>query len=112
MLNFTYRLRAGWFSSDNLYSLRKVFCNSLEGDYLNKIRLGKIGRKYIGPLIFAVGCMVVATICDAIGPQLTARIFDDVIKGGNTAILPTLLIGLCITGVGRAFGGYFKEYTF
>ena len=90
---------------------RKVF-NSLEGDYLNKIRLGKIGRKYIGPLTFAVGCMVLSVICDAIGPQLTARIFDDVIKGGNTVILPTLLIGLCLTGVGRAFGGYFKEYTF
>ncbi|MBO4462266.1 MAG: ABC transporter ATP-binding protein, partial [Lachnospiraceae bacterium] len=79
---------------------------------MNKIRLGKIGRKYIGQLTFAIGCMVLATICDAIGPQFTAKIFDDVIKGGNTVILPGLLIGLCLTGVGRAFGGYFKEYTF
>ena len=79
---------------------------------MNKIRLGKIGKKYIGPLSFAIICMIIATVCDAFSPRFTARIFDDVMRDGKMDLLPMLLIGLLVTGIGRAICGYFKEFTF
>jgi len=44
--------------------------------------------------------------------QVAKVLVDDVIKGGNVALLPTLLITLLVVGVGRVIAGYGREYTF
>lgn len=77
-----------------------------------KIQLGKFAKRKWKRLVFAVFCMVMAIILDMYYPQVTKQIIDDVITGGNMAILPRLLVTILIIGVGRAFFAYFEEYTF
>ena len=54
---------------------------------MNKIRFGKIGKKYAGRIAIGILCMILAIILDMIYPQITRKIVDDVILGGNTDIL-------------------------
>lgn len=85
-----------------------------EGDFLEerKIRLGKFAKQRWKRLTFAVFCMVMSIVLNMYYPQLTEKIIDDVITGGNTAILPRLLVMILVIGVGRAFFNYYEEYTF
>lgn len=79
---------------------------------MNKIRFGKIGKKYAGRIAIGILCMILAIILDMIYPQITRKIVDDVILGGNTDILGGLLVAILLAGIGRGIFGYYKEYTF
>lgn len=62
--------------------------------------------------LFAIASMVISVSLDLLSPQLTKRIIDDVIVGGNTAKLMPLLLGILAIGTGRCIFQYAKEYTF
>ncbi len=65
-----------------------------------------------GAYFVAVMALVISTSLDMLSPQLTKRIIDDVIGQGNLTILPYLLGGILLVGVGRMIFMYVKEYTF
>ena len=62
--------------------------------------------------LFAIASLLVSVSLDMLAPMLTMHIIDDVILGGNLSILPYLLGGILIVGVGRCICQYTKEYTF
>lgn len=68
--------------------------------------------KYWYAYIFAIGCMVAAIVLDMLYPMITKSIVDDVIIDGKMELLGGLLVAIFIIGIGRALGGYFKEFTF
>ena len=70
-----------------------------------------VGKHWLG-YVFAILCMVIAIVLDMIYPMITESIIDDVMLGGKTELLLELLAGIVVVGVGRAFAGYFKEFTF
>ena len=70
-----------------------------------------IGKHWLG-YVFAILCMVIAIVLDMVYPMITESIIDDVMLGGKTELLFGLLMGIVVVGVGRAFAGYFKEFTF
>ncbi len=61
---------------------------------------------------FAIASLLVSVSLDMLAPMLTMHIIDDVILGGNLAILPYLLGGILLVGVGRCIFQYTKEYIF
>lgn len=70
-----------------------------------------IGRYWYGYL-FAIFAMITAIILDMTYPKITRDIVDEVILGGKTELLPGLLIGIVVVGIGRCIFGYCKEFTF
>jgi ATP-binding cassette subfamily B protein len=56
--------------------------------------------------------MTASIALDMLSPQITKRIIDDVIAGGDKKLLTPLLIGILIVGVGRCIFGYLKEVIF
>lgn len=62
--------------------------------------------------LFAIASLVISVSLDMLAPMLTMHIIDDVILGGNLTILPYLLGGILIVGIGRCIFQYTKEYTF
>lgn len=62
--------------------------------------------------LFAISSMVISVALDMVSPQLTKRIIDDVIIGGQTAKLVYLLGGILVVGLGRCIFQYTKEFTF
>ncbi|MGB8452794.1 MAG: ABC transporter ATP-binding protein [Anaerocolumna sp.] len=75
-------------------------------------KLTKYMRKYWYAYVFAILCMTISIALDMLSPQITKRIIDDVIVGGNMNLLTKLLIGILIVGVGRCIFGYLKELIF
>ncbi|MDF2538826.1 MAG: putative rane protein [Herbinix sp.] len=61
---------------------------------------------------FAIFCTVIAVSLDMLSPQVTKRIIDDVIVGGNLNLLTRLLILILSIGIGRCIFQYLKEYTY
>ena len=68
--------------------------------------------KHIWGYLTAVLCLVIGVALDMLSPQLTKRIIDDVIGGGNLPLLKYLLGGILCVGIGRCIFTYFKEYLF
>ncbi len=64
------------------------------------------------PYLLAILAMVISVSLDLISPQLTKRIIDEVIVGGQLHKLNYLLAGILTVGIGRFFFQYIKEYTF
>lgn len=62
--------------------------------------------------LFAIVCMVTAIVLDMLYPMITKSIVDDVIIQGQIELLGGLLAAIVMIGVGRAIGGYLKEFTF
>ena len=62
--------------------------------------------------LFAILSMIISVSLDMLSPQLTRRIVDDVITGGNLEKLSPMLIGILCVGIGRCIFQYTKEYTF
>lgn len=62
--------------------------------------------------LFAVLSMLIAVSLDLYAPQLTKRIVDEVIVGGETEKLKYLLLGIFCIGTGRCIFQYTKEFTF
>jgi ATP-binding cassette, subfamily B, multidrug efflux pump len=85
--------------------------NSQDGSFFMK-KITKYILKYWYAYVFAIICMIISVALDMLSPQITKRIIDDVIVGGNKKLLNTLLIGILIVGVGRCIFGYLKELTF
>lgn len=69
-------------------------------------------REHIWAYVFAVLCLGIGVGLDMLSPQLTKRIIDDVIVGGNLELLTCLLLGIFIVGLGRCIFMYIKEYTY
>ena len=63
-------------------------------------------------LLFAILSLLASVSLDMLAPMLTMHIIDDVILGGNLSILPYLLGGILIVGIGRCIFQYTKEYLF
>jgi ATP-binding cassette subfamily B protein len=57
-------------------------------------------------------CLCVSVLLDMISPQLTKSIIDDVITDGKIELLPKLLVGILLIGVGRTVFLYARDYTF
>lgn len=74
--------------------------------------LWKYGKKYRFLYVVAVVAMVVSILLDALAPQITKHIIDDVIVGGQMEILMRLLLGLLGIGFLRAVFQYTKEFIF
>lgn len=62
---------------------------------------------YLGVLV----SLVLVTGLDAVLPQITKRIVDDVILGGQLELAWRLLIALLVIGGARGIFGYLKEFT-
>mgnify|MGYP000939484148 CR=1 FL=1 len=69
-------------------------------------------KKYWYAYAFALLCTVVAVIMDMVSPQITKRIIDQVIVGGEVGLLPSLLLMILLIGFGRAIFAYLKELVF
>ena len=75
----------------------------------------KISRyimKYWFAYLLAILCIVIAVSLDMLSPQVTKRIIDNVIVGGDMDLLPKLLIMIFIIGIGRCIFQYLKELIF
>ncbi len=68
--------------------------------------------EYKWSYLFAIMSLVISVSLDMLAPMLTMHIIDDVITGGNVAMLPRLLGGILAVGIGRCIFQYTKEYTF
>lgn len=76
------------------------------------LQIKKYIFKYWYAYTFAIICMIFSITLDMLSPQITKRIIDDVIVGGNTNILSKLLLGILYIGVGRCIFQYLKEFIF
>lgn len=75
-------------------------------------RILKYIRRYVPLYGVAIAAMVISVLLDAMSPQITKRIIDDVIVGGKMNLLMKFLLGLLGIGLGRAVFQYTKEFIF
>jgi len=75
-------------------------------------KISKYILKYWYVYFFAIVSMVIAVSLDMLSPQVTKRVIDDVIVGGDMDLLPKLLLIILIIGVGRCIFHYTKEIIF
>lgn len=68
--------------------------------------------KYKWNYVIALFSLFAAVSLDMLSPQLTRRVVDDVIVGGNMGELKYLLLGFFLVGAGRCLFQYLKEYNF
>ena len=68
--------------------------------------------KYWYAYLFGILFLMTSVSLDMLSPQITKRIIDDVITGGQMELLTQLLLMILIIGVGRAIFQYAKEMTF
>ena len=61
--------------------------------------------------LFGMICMIAAIVLDMITPQITRRIIDEVIVGGQMQLLMKFLMGVLGIGFARAVLQYAKEFT-
>ena len=61
--------------------------------------------------LFGMICMIAAIVLDMITPQITRRIIDEVIVGGQMQLLMQFLMGVLGIGLSRAVLQYAKEFT-
>lgn len=75
----------------------------------------QIGKYIVGYwywYLIAIISMLISILLDVSAPQITKRIIDDVIVGGELQILMQLLLSLLGIGFGRAIFQYTKEFIF
>ncbi|NLK29070.1 MAG: ABC transporter ATP-binding protein [Clostridiales bacterium] len=68
--------------------------------------------KYWYTYLFAILCIIIAVTLDLLSPQVTKRIIDNVIVGGDLDLLPRLLLLVFMIGLGRFIFQYVKELLF
>lgn len=68
--------------------------------------------KYWYAYLLAIISILIAVGLNMLSPQITKHIIDDVITGGNLALLPKLLIFILLIGIGRCIFEYVKELIF
>ncbi len=76
------------------------------------MKISKYIMKYWYAYVLAVLCIVIAVSLDMLTPQVTKRVIDNVIVGGELDLLPKLLIVIFIIGLGRCIFQYLKELIF
>ncbi len=76
------------------------------------MKLSKYIFKYWYAYLLAILCIVIAVSLDMLSPQVTLRVIDRVIVGGEKALLPKLLLLILIIGLGRCIFQYLKELIF
>jgi ATP-binding cassette subfamily B protein len=76
------------------------------------MKISKHIMKYWFAYLLAVICIVIAVSLDMLSPQVTKRVIDNVIIGGDRGLLPKLLIVIFIIGLGRCIFQYLKELIF
>lgn len=84
--------------------------NDMEGLSLKK--LSSYLLEHIWGYLFAILCLIIGVALDMLSPQLTRRIVDEVITGGNLPLLKYLLLGIFAVGLGRCIFMYLKEFIF
>ncbi|MCI8949975.1 MAG: ABC transporter ATP-binding protein [Lachnospiraceae bacterium] len=72
----------------------------------------KYGKRYVFIYIIAIAAMILSIILDATSPQITKRVIDQVIVGGQMELLTKCLLGFLAIGLGRAVFQYTKEFIF
>ncbi len=70
------------------------------------------GKGYLPIYIIAMASMILSILLDALSPQITRRVIDQVIVGGQTELLGRCLLGFLGIGLGRAVFQYTKEFIF
>lgn len=75
-------------------------------------KLSTYMKRYWFLYVFGFISMVISVGLDMMSPQITKRIIDDVIVGGQIQLLLRLLLGLLGIGLGRAIFQYGKEFTY
>lgn len=75
-------------------------------------KIAKYIFKYWYVYFFAILSMVIAVSLDMLSPQVTKRVIDDVIVGGDMDLLPKLLLIILMIGIGRCIFHYTKEILF
>ncbi|MHB8128205.1 MAG: ABC transporter ATP-binding protein [Mobilitalea sp.] len=75
-------------------------------------KISKYILKYWFAYLLAILCIVIAVSLDMLSPQVTKRVIDNVIIGGDIDLLPKLLIMIFIIGIGRCIFQYLKELIF
>ncbi len=76
------------------------------------MKLSKYIIKHWYIYLAAVVCIVIAVSLDMLSPQVTQRVIDNVIIGGDLELFPKLLILIFIIGLGRMIFQYVKELIF
>ena len=71
----------------------------------------KYMAKYWYLYLFTMICLLGGVLMDMLVPQVTQRIIDDVIVGGNHSILMGLLIALFLLATAGSMFRYFQEFT-
>lgn len=69
-------------------------------------------KKHWYAYAFAIFCTVSAVSLDMLTPQVTKRIINDVILGGETGLLTKLLLFIFLIGLGRCVFQYLKELVY
>lgn len=72
----------------------------------------KYGKRYIPIYIIAMASMIFSILLDALSPQITKRVIDQVILGGQLELLGSCLLGFLGIGLGRGVFQYVKEFIF
>lgn len=93
-----------------LFKKDKFLIIDNKGGFMKKI--SSYIKKYWYAYTFAIVFMTISISLDMLSPQITKKIIDDVIVGGNMSILSKLLLGIFLIGIGRCIFGYLKELTF
>lgn len=100
-----------------LYIFKEVYTHkfNLHGEMQNGGYIMKLSRyilKHWYAYLIAVLCIIISVALNMLSPQITKTIIDDVITGGDIALLPKLLLFIFLIGVGRAVFQYLKEFIF
>jgi ATP-binding cassette subfamily B protein len=69
-------------------------------------------KRYWYAYAFTLLCIIITVSLDMMSPQVTKRIIDNVIVGGELDLLPTLLLIILMIGLGRCIFAYARELTF
>lgn len=75
-------------------------------------KISKLILKYWYAYLVAILCIVIAVSLDMLSPQVTKRVIDNVIIGGELELLPKLLLLIFTIGIGRCIFQYVKELIF
>ncbi len=68
-------------------------------------------KKHLLAYLGAILCLTIGIALDMLSPQVTKRIVDDVIVGGDLSLLKYLLGAILAIGLGRAILMYIKEFS-
>ncbi len=99
-----------WRKAQKRKDMERACLFTGNGGFMKKISTYIL--KYWYAYVLAIICILIAVSLDMLSPQVTKRIIDDVIVGGELGLLPRMLLLILIIGVGRCIFQYLKELIF